>query len=94
MPSSDWLNLRGWIESGVGWSMDNVHDALPAGEVDLQATISLPTGIWPEDIHIGPIFSPREQFAAIQPALELFFTATMICTIVFTTLMLTILPIP
>ena len=94
MPSSDWLNLRGWIESGVGWSMDNVHDALPAGEVDLQATISLPTGIWPEDIHIGPIFSPREQFAAIQPALESFFTATMICTIVFTTLMLTILPIP
>ncbi|MEE3114080.1 MAG: NADH-quinone oxidoreductase subunit H, partial [Candidatus Thermoplasmatota archaeon] len=94
MPSSDWLDLRGWIEMLVGWSMDGLHDALPSGDIDLQATISLPRGIWPTDIVIGPIFDLQKEFAAMQPGLEAFFNATIVCTIVFTTLMITMLPIP
>jgi NADH-quinone oxidoreductase subunit H len=94
MPSSDWLDLRGWIEMLVGWSMDGLHDALPSGDIDLQATISLPRGIWPTDIVIGPIFDLQKEFAAMQPGLETFFNATIVCTIVFTTLMITMLPIP
>ena len=41
MATSDWLDLRGWIGSLVGWSMDNVHDILPSEDLDLQVTISL-----------------------------------------------------
>ena len=94
MTSSDWLDLRGWVERFVGWSMDGLHDALPSGDIDLQATISLPRGIWPTDIVIGPIFDLQKEFAAMQPGLETFFNATIVCTIVFTTLMITMLPIP
>ncbi len=94
MASSDWLDLRGWIEHSVHWSMDNVHGLLPAEDIDLQATISPPPGIWPNDIVIGPIFNLKDGFAEIQPALEGFFSATLVCTVVFTTLMLTMLPIP
>ena len=57
MATSDWLDLRGWIEGLVGWSMDNVHDALPADDIDATVTISLPTGIWPEDIILGRVFN-------------------------------------
>tara|TARA_B100000686_G_C16795180_1_gene981742 strand:+ start:2525 stop:4051 length:1527 start_codon:yes stop_codon:yes gene_type:complete len=74
--------------------MDNVHDLLPSEEIDLRLTISLPTGIWPEDIVLGPVLHLQEDFAAMQPSLEAFFSATMICTVVFTTLMMTMLPIP
>ena len=94
MASSDWLDLRGWIEGSVSWSMDNIHDLLPSEDIDLQATISPPPGIWPNDIVIGPIFNLKDGFAEIQPALEGFFSATLVCTVVFTTLMLTMLPIP
>jgi NADH-quinone oxidoreductase subunit H len=94
MPSSDWLDLRGWVERFVGWSMDGLHDTLPSGDIDLQATISLPRGIWPHDIVIGPIFDLQREFAAMQPGLEAFFNATIVCTIVFTTVMMTMLPIP
>ena len=94
MPSSDWLDLRGWVERLVGWSMDGLHDALPSGDIDLQATISLPKGIWPQDIVIGPIFDLQKEFSAMQPGLEALFNATIVCTIVFTTLMITMLPIP
>ncbi len=94
MTSSDWLDLRGWVERFVGWSMDGLHDALPSGDIDLQATISLPRGIWPTDIVIGPIFDLQKEFADMQPGLEAFFNATIVCTIVFTTLMITMLPIP
>ena len=94
MATSDWLNLRGWIEGLVGWSMDNFHDALPSGDIDATVTISLPTGIWPEDIVLGRVFNLQDGFGQIQPALEGLFSATMICTVVFTTMMLTMLPIP
>mgnify|MGYP001220877492 FL=1 len=94
MASSDWLDIRGWIDAMVGWSMDNVHDILPSEDIDLQATISLPKGIWPTDIVVGPIFNLKQEFAEIQPALESFFSATLVCTVVFTTLMMTMLPIP
>ena len=39
MATSDWLDLRGWIEGLVGWSMDNVHDALPSDDIDAMATL-------------------------------------------------------
>ena len=94
MATSDWLNLRGWIEGLVGWSMDNFHDALPSGDIDATVTISLPTGIWPEDIVLGRVFNLQDGFGQIQPALEGLFSATMICTVVFTTMMLTMLPTP
>ena len=94
MASSDWLNLRGWIEGLVGWSMDNVHDILPSGDKDLSVTINLPAGIWPNPIVLGPVINFQEEFAEMQPALEALFSSTMICTVVFTTLMLTMLPIP
>ncbi|MEC7757252.1 MAG: complex I subunit 1 family protein [Candidatus Thermoplasmatota archaeon] len=94
MATSDWLNLRGWVEGIVGWSMDNVHDTLPSDDLDLSVTISLPRGIWPEDIVLGPVVNLQAGFAEMQPSLEAFFSSTMICTVVFTTLMLTILPIP
>ena len=29
MTSSDWLDIRGWSESIIGWSMDTTHDLLP-----------------------------------------------------------------
>ena len=81
MSSSDWLDLRGWTEKLVGWSMDTVHDVLPSGDIDLQATISLPKGIWPKDIVIGPVLNLQQGFAEIQPALEAFFVATLVCTV-------------
>ena len=62
MTSSDWLDLRGWVERFVGWSMDGLHDALPSGDIDLQATISLPRGIWPTDIVIGPIWAEVAEY--------------------------------
>ena len=94
MAKGDWLDLRGWIEGLVGWSMDNVHDTLPSKDIDLTATISLPKGIWPEDIVLGRVVNLQDGFAQMQPALEGLFSATMICTVVFTTMMLTMLPIP
>ena len=33
--TSDWLDIRGWMESIVGWSMDQVHDLLPSSEIGL-----------------------------------------------------------
>ena len=79
MTSSDWLDLRGWFESSIGWSMDQTHDLLPDS-----------------DYSLGPLGSvnPQSGFASIQPALEAFFHATIMCTVVFTTLMLTMLAIP
>ena len=45
MATSDWLDLRGWIEGLVGWSMDNVHDALPSDDIDAVSYthLTLPT---------------------------------------------------
>ena len=40
MATSDWLDQRGWIEGLVGWSMDNVHDALPSDDIDATVTTS------------------------------------------------------
>ena len=94
MATGDWLDLRGWVEGLVGWSMDNVHDALPSKDLDLTVTISPPKGIWPEDILLGRVVNLQDGFADMQPGLEGLFSATMICTVVFTTMMLTMLPIP
>ena len=94
MATGDWLDLRGWVEGLVGWSMDNVHDTLPSEDLDLTVTISPPKGIWPEDILLGRVVNLQDGFADMQPALEGLFSATMICTVVFTTMMLTMLPIP
>ena len=56
MTSSDWLDIRGWSESIIGWSMDTTHNLLPN--------------------------SIQNDFAQIQPALESFFLATVMCTAV------------
>ena len=79
MASSDWLDLRGWFDSAIGWTMDQTHDLLPDS-----------------DYSLGPLGSvnPQSGFSSIQPALESFFHATIMCTVVFTTLMLTMLAIP
>ena len=92
MASSDWLDIRGLVENIVGWSMDSTHDIMPK-EIDLQFTISPPEGIWPSDIVIGSILRPQDGFSNIQPALEGFFSTSIICTIVFVTMMLALLPI-
>ena len=94
MATGDWLDLRGWVEGLVGWSMDNVHDALPSNDLDLTLTISLPKGIWPEDILLGRVVNLQDGFADMQPALEGLFSATMICTVVFTTCLLYTSPSP
>ena len=79
MASSDWLDVNGWLQSIVGWSMDQTHDLLPN-----------------EEYGLGPIGSvnPQSGFSSIQPALEAFFHASIMCTVVFTTLMITMLAIP
>ncbi len=68
LASSDWLNIRGWTESIIGWSMDATHDLLPS--------------------------SMQSEFATIQPALESFFIATIMCTVVFAVMMLTLMVVP
>ena len=35
MASSDWLDVNGWLQSMVGWSMDQTHDLLPNKEYGL-----------------------------------------------------------
>ena len=77
--TSDWLDIRGWMESIVGWSMDQVHDLLPSSEIGL-----------------GPLGSVNLQgeFASIQGALETFIFTTIMCTIVFATMMLTLMVVP
>ena len=77
--TSDWLDVRGWMESIVGWSMDQVHDLLPSS-----------------DIGLGPLGSVNLQgeFASIQGALETFLFTTIMCTIVFATMMLTLMVVP
>ena len=77
--TSDWLDVRGWMESIVGWLMDQVHDLLPSSEIGL-----------------GPLGSVNLQgeFASIQGALETFLFTTIMCTIVFATMMLTLMVVP
>ena len=67
------------MESIVGWSMDQVHDLLPSS-----------------DIGLGPLGSVNLQgeFASIQGALETFLFTTIMCTIVFATMMLTLMVVP
>ena len=93
MTSSDWLDVAGWSESFSNWSMDNVHDVLPSGDIDMQVTIPS-TWAWPEPITMGPIFNMQSGFASIQPALESFMHATIMCTVVFGMMMTTMLAIP
>ena len=79
MASSDWLDIRGWVDSIVSWSMDQTHDILPSNEVNL-----------------GPlgIVNIQNEFASIQSPLETFFFTTIMCTIVFATMMLTLMVVP
>lgn len=79
MASSDWLDIRGWVDSLVSWSMDSTHDILPSSGVNL-----------------GPlgIINIQNEFASIQSPLETFFFTTIMCTIVFATMMLTLMVVP
>ena len=73
--TSDWLDVRGWMESIVGWSMDQVHDLLLS------------------DIGLGPLGSVNLQEGSIQSPQDFLFT-TIMCTIVFATMMLTLMVVP
>ena len=57
--TSDWFDIRGWMESIVGWSMDQVHDLLPSSEFNLG-----PLG----SINI------QSEFASVQGALAVSYT--------------------
>ena len=73
--------------------MDNVHDILPSSDIDMQVTIPS-TWAWQNPITMGPIFNIQSGFASIQPALESFMHATIMCTVVFGMMMTTMLAIP
>ena len=94
MASSDWLNVRGWTESLIGWSMDTTHDLLPSNDIDLQFSITRPRWFLEQPIVIGSEINLQSGFADIQPSLELFFVSTIMCTVVFTTMMLTLMVVP
>ena len=94
MASSDWLNVRGWTESLVGWSMDLTHDVLPSNDIDLEFSITRPRWFLEEPIVIGSEINLQSGFAGIQPSLEAFFISTIMCTVVFATMMLTLMVVP
>ena len=94
MSSSDWLDVRGWTESLIGWSMDKTHDTLPSEDIDLQFTISRPSWFLDEPIVLGSEINLQSGFAEIQPSLEMFFVSTIMCTVVFATMMLTLMVVP
>ena len=79
MASSDWLDIRGWMDSIVGWSMDSVHDILPS-----------------TDIGLGPLgtLNIQAEFASVQSPLETLIFTTIMCTVVFGILMLTLMVVP
>ena len=79
MASSDWLDIRGWMESLVSWSMDLTHDLLPSS-----------------DIGLGPLgtLNIQEEFASVQSSLEMFIFTTIMCTVVFGTMMITLMVVP
>ena len=79
MASSDWLDIRGWTESIVGWSMDLVHDILPSNDIGLGrlGTLNL-----------------QNEFGSVQGALETFIFTTIMCTVVFGTMMITLMVVP
>jgi len=74
MASSDWLDVRGWTESLVGWSMDKTHDVLPSSDIDLEFSITRPRWFLDEPIVIGSEINLQSGFADIQPSLEAFST--------------------
>ena len=94
MASSDWLDVRGWTESLIGWSMDKTHDILPSNDIDLEFSITRPRWFLEEPIVIGSEINLQSGFADIQPSLEAFFVSTIMCTIVFATMMLTLMVVP
>jgi len=73
MASSDWLDIRGWTESIIGWSMDKTHDILPSSDIDLEFSITRPRWFLEEPIVIGSEINLQSGFADIQPSLEAFF---------------------
>lgn len=79
MASSDWLDIRGWMDSIVGWSMDSVHDILPS-----------------TDIGLGPLgtLNLQAEFASVQSPLETLIFTTIMCTVVFGIMMLTLMVVP
>ena len=79
MASSDWLDIRGWMDSIIGWSLDKTHQLLPSS-----------------DIGLGPYGSINLQdgFSSIQSALHIFIFTSVMCTVVFATMMITQLWFP
>lgn len=79
MASSDWLNIRGWMDSIIGWTLDKTHNLMPSS-----------------DIGLGPLGSInlQETFSSIQPGLHLFIFTSVMCTVVFATMMITLIVVP
>ena len=79
MASSDWLDIRGWMDSIIGWSLDKTHQILPSS-----------------DIGLGPLGSINIQdgFSSIQSALHIFIFTSVMCTVVFATMMITLIVVP
>ena len=79
MASSDWLDIRGWMDSIVGWSMDSVHDIHPR-----------------TDLGLGTLgtHNIQAEFASVQSPLETLIFTTIMCTVVFGIMMLTLMVVP
>ena len=67
MASSDWLDVRGWTESFIGWSMDKTHDVLPSNDIDLEFSITRPRWFLEEPIVIGSEINLQSGFADGRP---------------------------
>ena len=81
-------------QNPFGWSMDKTHDILPSNDIDLEFSITRPRWFLEEPIVIGSEINLQSGFADIQPSLEAFFVSTIMCTIVFATMMLTLMVVP
>ena len=79
MASSDWLDIRGWMDSIIGWSLDKTHQILPSS-----------------DIGLGPLgtINIQDGFSSIQSALHIFIFTSVMCTVVFATMMITLIVVP
>jgi hypothetical protein len=71
--------------------MDKTHDILPSSDIDLEFSITRPRWFLEEPIVIGSEINLQSGFADIQPSLEAFFVSTIMCTVVFATMMLTLM---
>ena len=70
MASSDWLDIRGWMDSIIGWSLDKTHQILLSSDIGLGPL---------NDQH------PR-WVLLYTSALHIFIFTSVMCTVVFATM--------